>query len=306
MPWNPIKLEVMEKCLFQYFQSNASSSLSTFGHDPKNLGGMLMRMAIVNETPSSAAVLRSLLALASLHRYGLQTQAAKLKIAALKALGTAANCEIGIMETLQHIAAGMLLCTFEIHQSSCPSGQWRSYIIGIKSVIKACPATKFARDSEFKVLLDWAYYHDVLSRFSLTHWHPLVTEITAVNLHEPVNIPSPPVNTHEPWIEMTHSNPSPFTTILKLLAEVFERVAIAPVQMTTATESDDFKSYLKILAWRIRSISMSDSRVKEYPGMGTMVELFQLAGLVYLGRAFGHIIGSAADYEKRIERAFHI
>lgn len=95
-------------------QSNASSSLATFGHDPKNVGNMLMRMAIVNETPSSAAVLRSLLALASLHRSGLQTQAAELKIAALKALGAASNREIGIMETLQHIAAGMLLCSFEV------------------------------------------------------------------------------------------------------------------------------------------------------------------------------------------------
>jgi hypothetical protein len=51
--------------------SNASSSLVTFGHDPKNVGNMLIRMAVVNNTLSSAAVLRSLLALASLYRSGL-------------------------------------------------------------------------------------------------------------------------------------------------------------------------------------------------------------------------------------------
>lgn len=95
-------------------QSNASSSLSTFGHSPTNLGTMLIRMALVNNSPSSAAVLRSLLALSSLHRSGLQTQAAELKIAALNALGAASTREIGTMETIQHVAAGMLLCSFEV------------------------------------------------------------------------------------------------------------------------------------------------------------------------------------------------
>lgn len=94
--------------------SNASSSLSTFGQDPKYIGNMLIRMALVNNKPSSAAVLRSLLALSSLHRSGLQTQAAELKIAALNALGVASNHEISPMEAFQHIAACMLLCSFEV------------------------------------------------------------------------------------------------------------------------------------------------------------------------------------------------
>lgn len=207
-------------------QSNASSSLATFGHDPINVGNMLVRMAVVNHTPSSAAVLLALLALASLHRSGLQTQAAELKIAALKALSAASNRVIGTMETLQHVAAGMLLCSFEvcmimshpltnsihvanliwsltqIHQSSCTSGQWRSYIIGVKNVIKASPERTLARGSDFSVLLDWIYYHDVLSRFSLVHWHPPAIESTLMDLDEPVNIPSPPLDPHEPCIEV--------------------------------------------------------------------------------------------------------
>jgi hypothetical protein len=68
-------------------------------------------MALVQDTPSAAAVLRSLLALSSLHRSGLHSQAAELKIGALKALGAASNGEIGTMEKMQHIAAGMLLCS---------------------------------------------------------------------------------------------------------------------------------------------------------------------------------------------------
>ncbi|OQE43619.1 hypothetical protein PENCOP_c003G02066 [Penicillium coprophilum] len=306
MPWNPFKLDVTENCLFQYFQSNASSSLSTFGHDPTNIGNMLIRMALVNNTPSSAAVLRSLLALSSLHRSGLQTQAAELKIAALKALGAASNREIGTMEAIQHVAAGMLLCSFEIYQASCTSGQWRSYIIGVKSVIKASPLNTFLRDSGFNALLDWVYYHDVLSRFSLTHWHPLAIESTLIDLDEPVDIPSPPVDTDDPCMEMTHSTQSPFTTILKLLTEVCDLVAAAPAQMTPSKESDNFKSYLKILAWRIRSIPILDTTVDEYPGMTAIVELFQLATLVYLNRASGNIIESDAKTQQHIERSFSI
>lgn len=78
------------------------------------MGNILIRMALVNNSPSTAAVLRSLLALSSLHRSGLQSQAAELKIAALNALSVASNREISAMETIQHVAAGMLLCSYEV------------------------------------------------------------------------------------------------------------------------------------------------------------------------------------------------
>ncbi|CAI7584537.1 unnamed protein product [Penicillium glandicola] len=286
-------------------QSNASSSLSTFGHDPTDVGNMLIRMAFVNNTPSSAAVLRSLLALSSLHRSGVQTQAVELKIAALNALGAASNREIDTIEIIQHVAAGMLLCSFEIYQASCTSGQWRSYITGVKSVIKASPSDKFARDG-FNALLDWVHYHDVLSRFSLTHWHPPKIERSLTDLDVLVDIPSPLVDTDDPSVEAMHSTQSPFTTILKLLTEVCDLVAVAPAQMTSSKESDNFKSYLKILAWKIQSIPISDTTVHKYPGMATLVELFQLATLVYLNRVSKNIIESAAKTQQRIERAFII
>lgn len=88
-----------------------------------------MRAAHTNKSSSAAAVLQSLLALSSLHRYGVQSQAMKLKIASLKALAAAANSQsrLGITEVVQHIAAGMLLCSFEVRIHSaqrliiCPS-----------------------------------------------------------------------------------------------------------------------------------------------------------------------------------------
>lgn len=92
----------------------ASQSLATFGHDPKNVGTILIRLALASNTVSATAVLQSLLALSSLHRYGVQTQAAELKISALKSLAAASATQIGTVEAIQHVCAGMLLCSFEV------------------------------------------------------------------------------------------------------------------------------------------------------------------------------------------------
>lgn len=71
-------------------------------------------------------------------------------------------------------------------------------------------------------------------------------------------------------------------------------------------EADNFKSYLKILAWKVRSISFSDTIIDENPSLAALVELFQLATLIYLNRAFGNILESAAETQQRVERAFGI
>jgi hypothetical protein len=75
-----------------------------------------MRVALASNTTSASAVLRSLLALSSLHRHGIQSQSFELKISSLKALSVASFVEskLGAMEVIQHIAAGMLLCSFEV------------------------------------------------------------------------------------------------------------------------------------------------------------------------------------------------
>jgi hypothetical protein len=79
------------------------------------LGQALLRIAFASSTPSAAAVFNSLLALSSLHRYGVQTQAFRLKIATIKALAAAATTiDLTAREVIQHAAAGMLLCSFEV------------------------------------------------------------------------------------------------------------------------------------------------------------------------------------------------
>lgn len=81
------------------------------------LGSLLVSIALSSNAPSNVAVLQSLLALASLNRYGYQMQAAKLKVAALQSLRTSnlsTGKGISVVEAVKHVAAGMLLCSFEV------------------------------------------------------------------------------------------------------------------------------------------------------------------------------------------------
>ncbi|KAI1370111.1 fungal-specific transcription factor domain-containing protein [Hypoxylon crocopeplum] len=290
MLWNPSVLDIKDKYLFQYFQCVASRSLTTFGHDPTNLGNVLVRIALSSNTPSSAAVLRSLLSLSSLHRYGIQMQAVQLKVSALNALAAASKGGIGPMEAIQHVAAGMLLCSFEIHQASCTSEQWTWYICGVKEVIKAAGLSTLHGDSDLAILVDWVYYHDVLARFSLRHWRGDA-------------MPIPPIP-RRACAEISLATPSTFA-ILDLLSEVCNAVSAGPPDMMTSEELDDYKSFLKVLDWRIRN-SLGPVTGEDDSGAAKIVELYRLALLVYLHRVSGNLLDQQSGTQQQIDQAFAI
>jgi hypothetical protein len=82
---------------------------------------VLIRIALASNTSSAKAVRECLLAYSALHRHGIHAQAMESKIAGLNALMvasfTSAN-EIDTLEAIQHVAAGMLLLSFEVSQSA--------------------------------------------------------------------------------------------------------------------------------------------------------------------------------------------
>ncbi len=94
------------------------ASKSLIAINPKEgfptLRNVLVRMALSNSTLSSAAVLQSLLALSSLHRHGVQSHAARLKLSALTILSTSAKTGVDPAEVMSHVASLMLLCCFEV------------------------------------------------------------------------------------------------------------------------------------------------------------------------------------------------
>ncbi|KAK1143773.1 hypothetical protein N8T08_006174 [Aspergillus melleus] len=297
MPFNLFKLPIKDTYLFDYFQFTASRSLTTFGYDPTSMGKVLIRMALTSSSPSSAAVLHSLLALSSLHRYGLQNQAGELKLSALKALAAASRTAIGPVEAAQHIAAGMLLCSFELHRASCTSGQWRCYVGGVKKIINVSSSGVSGRDGDFSILLDWVYYHDVLSRFSELHWRSEKDIVIA-----------PACSSEYPWKTAIPSTVSNFATTVRLLSDLCDTVAARPLQMAPAEQLSHYIANIQILAFRIRHIPMSmpgDEAIIS-PKYATMTELFQLSMLVYLNRATGNLLEPSHMTEQRIHQGLAI
>ncbi|KAH7383965.1 fungal-specific transcription factor domain-containing protein [Pyrenochaeta sp. MPI-SDFR-AT-0127] len=304
MLWNTSELQSGSHDLLQYFHTSASQSLTTLGHDPTALGQALMRIAFASNTPSAAAVFNSLLALSSLHRYGVQTHAFCLKIATIKSLAAAATAtDLSAREVIQHAAAGMLLCSFEVHQASCTSSQWTWYISGVKEVLNAPCLKHLSRDSDLNALMDWVYYHDVMSRFTLRHWHGDVLEIPPKPAEMCAKEVYTPVRTAIgfPSRNAVQSTESSMLANMELLVEISDAVMTKPRESISGQQMDDFKGYIRILDWRIRNLPT------HFDGKHSPIhELFLLATQIYLNRVTGDLLNHADNIEAALKRGFSL
>lgn len=83
------------------------------------LVGILMRLAFRDDSALSQAVLYSTLAVSSLLRHGPDMESIGLQGAALRSLEKSAKAGITGSTVVQHVAAGMLLCCFEVCHLGC-------------------------------------------------------------------------------------------------------------------------------------------------------------------------------------------
>jgi hypothetical protein len=96
-------------------ETDAYATLATVTPDTSRLRDILIRMALTDHSITSRAVLHAILALSSLQRDGLRFQAAQHKTAAVGALSASAKNGINdVTEASRHVAANMLLCSFEV------------------------------------------------------------------------------------------------------------------------------------------------------------------------------------------------
>lgn len=84
--------------------------------------------------------------------------------------------------------------------------------------------------------------------------------------------------------------PSSFA-ILELLSDIYGTVVagVKPAEVT-----DDYRSYLKILEWRLRNLQIASP----------VDEVFQLATLIYLNRICGSLLDQPLKTEQRIHSVF--
>lgn len=300
--WMPPSLSDQDKDLLQYFISIASFSLPAFGQDASIIRPAIIRMALSGSTPSATAVLKSALALASLYRDGPQNRAAVLKISALRALSTSANTNIGSAECIQHVATGMLLCSFEVQQSSKTSNHWHWYICGSKDIIKTAKLEDSAHNSDFAALISWVHYYDVLGRFSLRYWQRRHSVENILNNDAQFQDFSPTVceRSRAPNL-LGASHP-----ILDVLSEISDTL-LDPSDPDY--HSDDYRQYLKVLEWRVRSIQINDSELTSNTNeadSAKITKLYQLAALIYITRTSENSVHQSEKIVEWIAEGFTI
>ncbi|RDW71013.1 hypothetical protein BP6252_07576 [Coleophoma cylindrospora] len=305
--WSPIKLDTQGSDLLHYFEQVASYSLATYGYRAADVREILMRIALTDDTASTRAVMLSILAVASIHRFGPQAQAIQYKTSSIQALSASLRSDMGMAESVQHVAAGMLLCTFETQQAAETSGLWLCYLCGVKDIINANDLSeKSTPDSDVFALLGWVYYHDTLSTFSIRHWrrHATIGDayIKEVGVELARSRTADCKETKIPGLmPLSHQ-------ILCLLKQPCHTL-LEPSDPQHGTESHE--SYLRSLQWKLMRIPIPNIADEPFQvhshteaAENVDMELYRLASLVYLARIAGPLLQNKGGVHKFIERAF--
>ena len=306
-----------------------SNILAMLDSDRARVRQTLMKMALSDNEPSSRAVLESILALTSLYRDGHQYYAARRKLSALRALLASTEKGISAKGGIQHIAAGILLCTFEVRtntlsilyaahrsiqlqQTTETNSQWVGHVCGAKDVIRAVQSERYSPDSDASIILGWVYYYDTLARFTLRHWRTDLVKQTAASLG--FNAMGSTSCALQYMIARTsfvrqipsisgHSHP-----LLLLLSEVFG-ATLYP--WNPRYHTDEYQEYIDGLESRLKNLSLTGlgagtalSVVTE--DLDQVLELFRLAGLVYLERISKNFSGQSRKLDTWTEKAFLI
>lgn len=118
--------------LFVLVESSLSACMTTFSEQP--LGDLIIRLALVDSSQASMAVLHAMMALTCLSKYGPGIQADQFKLFATRALLASSNDGISTDTAPQHVAAGMLLSHYEVRVASRP----RPYIQPARPNVDPC------------------------------------------------------------------------------------------------------------------------------------------------------------------------
>jgi hypothetical protein len=92
--------------------------------------------------------------------------------------------------------------------------------------------------------------------------------------------------------------------LIELLSEVCDAVSGHLPSMTSA-ERDEYKSFLKILDWKCRSMELPPTADGGVDWSSAM-EVYRLAMLVYLNRASDNLLNQSTRTQQHIDEAFAI
>lgn len=150
------------------------------------LAHFVLRVALFNSSSPSNLVLEGIFAVASLQLQGRSKSLARhSRVISMLRENIMQNDRESI---LQNLIATMLLYQYEVFSSpftlmtwemlircqvfttNSPEKRWSFFLCGAKKIIHASSMTVKLYQPENAILMDWIYYHEVISEFSLRYW----------------------------------------------------------------------------------------------------------------------------------------
>uniref|UniRef100_A0A0B7KLS0 Uncharacterized protein n=3 Tax=Bionectria ochroleuca TaxID=29856 RepID=A0A0B7KLS0_BIOOC len=154
--------------IISYFQHIGAHSIPPFQGDSGALGALIMRMAALDDTPSSQGLIHAMAAFSALHGNFDKIQALLSERLAIRALRAAAHQAFqGSIQALQHVAACILLCSVEILLAANYQFSWSAYIRASQSILCSAYDPESIQDAAPSLIVRSVYYLDVFSRFVL-------------------------------------------------------------------------------------------------------------------------------------------
>ncbi|CVK95256.1 uncharacterized protein FMAN_13401 [Fusarium mangiferae] len=238
-------------------------------------------MAMTNNSASSSALLHAILAYSSLHRHGLSETALRLKVQALHLLSTSAeDGKLSLVNASLHVAASMLLGSFETLRPSESSGEWVWHIWGAVDVIQATQLSHRSSESETYALIDWVNYHHTLSRFSTQHWrHKALAQKAFIKpVQRSDHVATSQLSIYKP----NHPPIDPTSSIMSLLFDACD-IIIDP--QDPKSNSPEYRKSLQRLEAQVDDLIASPIPNDLNPESAVALELYRVATRIYIARA---------------------
>lgn len=143
--------------------------ISARGDLRKDVCTLLYRMSLTDDTAPSLAVRHSMNAISYLH-LDKSPEALHHYVHAVSALKTAIDQVSESKARSQTIAASMLLSLFESVNKNGTIESWSTYFDGCLMIVRSGHEKHQMYEGDDVTLLDWVLYHNVMYKFSITHW----------------------------------------------------------------------------------------------------------------------------------------
>ncbi|KAL5336823.1 fungal-specific transcription factor domain-containing protein [Aspergillus crustosus] len=297
---SPTPMNGDEKHLVSFFMTSVISSLCPSPTDSQKLWRLLFKLSFCDDSHATMAVLRAILALSTLYRYGLSREAVRLKVAALSSLrASTEEGSLGPWQIYQHVAVGMLLCAFEIFGPSQTCVQWPMYVSGAKVMLQQLGGQERVDPGEADTLILWVHYHDVLARVSASHWR-LYQGSIAIS-PEPLDLSRYAISTPATQIQGVFGCSLQMMNLISSMSSYGSN--------PTSNKNSSSIEY-DILSLKQTTQPSNDKTPPTSPPETTketkIAELYRLASLIYHTRILQKLTGSSQSLETHVQTALNI